>query len=88
MILVFLKEKLNHLTCLVKGFFFNFELKLKVFVMTKEVSNREICFIKAVQWIIIVRNMGTLKKIVFFTTILLGLGNITNYFALKSEISI
>ena len=33
-----------------------------VFVMTKEVSYREICFIKAVQWISIVRNMGTLKK--------------------------
>ena len=32
----------------VKVFFFNFELKLQIFVMTKAVSNTDICFIKTV----------------------------------------
>ena len=33
---------------LVKGIFFHFELKLEVYFKTKAVSNRIICFIKAV----------------------------------------
>ena len=41
--------------------YFYFELKMYVFVMTKAVCNRYICFIKAVQWCYCA-NTGTFSK--------------------------